>query len=154
MRTPAEAAQLAVIASTARRLMDKHGLHDWSFGFDRAVRRIGGCWWQRRRITLSEALVLQTNADVIVNTILHEIAHALVGAEHVHDEVWKKQALAIGCDGERCYDGTQVTPILGQWRAVCPGCSTVFHKHRQPKRQRHCRKCGSVHGRLVFRRPE
>lgn len=38
---------------------------------------------------------------VIKNVILHEIAHALVGVDEGHSEVWKQRAIEIGCDGKR-----------------------------------------------------
>ena len=43
------------------------------------------------------------------NTLLHEIAHALAGHEHNHDEVWKATARSIGCDGCRCGHWQQTT---------------------------------------------
>lgn len=45
------------------------------------------------------------NGNVIENTILHEIAHAIVGASHHHDKVWKDCAQRIGCDGSRLATG-------------------------------------------------
>lgn len=38
----------------------------------------------------------------IKNTILHEIAHALVGHKEGHNKVWKDKAIEIGCTGDRC----------------------------------------------------
>ena len=39
----------------------------------------------------------------IKNTILHEIAHALVGSQHGHSQIWRKKAREIGCDASRCH---------------------------------------------------
>ena len=45
------------------------------------------------------------NGNVIENTVLHEIAHAIVGAEHHHDRVWRDCAQRIGCTGDRLATG-------------------------------------------------
>ena len=39
----------------------------------------------------------------IEDTLLHEIAHALVGRRHHHDAVWRAKAREIGCTGQRCH---------------------------------------------------
>jgi hypothetical protein len=38
-----------------------------------------------------------------------EMAHALVGKAHGHDQVWRAQAVALGCAEHRCHD-VQFTP--------------------------------------------
>lgn len=40
--------------------------------------------------------------SLIRDTILHEIAHALVGPNHCHDLVWKAKCLEIGATPRRC----------------------------------------------------
>ena len=112
----------------ARRLMDKHGLSHWEFRFDNAKRRAGCCWHVLKRISLSRNLIRIRSDDNIKNTILHEIAHALVGPGHGHDEVWRRKAIEIGCDGKRCYTDAKLD---GRWVAVCTHGKTFF-KHKRP----------------------
>jgi hypothetical protein len=33
----------------------------------------------------------------VKNSILHELAHVLVGKGHGHDEIWFRKALDLGC---------------------------------------------------------
>ena len=76
-------------------LMREHGLAQmgWTFGWDRARRRLGACHHDKRLISLLVPLTIHDTDDARVrNTILHEIAHALVGAEHGHDYVWRCKA--------------------------------------------------------------
>jgi SWI/SNF-related matrix-associated actin-dependent regulator 1 of chromatin subfamily A len=40
-----------------------------------------------------------TEEQQFKDTILHEIAHAIVGPHHGHDEVWRGKAVEIGCTG-------------------------------------------------------
>lgn len=45
--------------------------------------------------------------DKIKDTVLHEIAHAIVGNNHYHDKVWKDCAQRIGSTGSRLATGIQ-----------------------------------------------
>lgn len=141
----------------ARKLMNEHGLGHWSFRFDaRAVKRLGACRHGERTISLSEKLVRLADEATVRNTILHEIAHALVGPGHGHNAVWRRKATAIGCDGERYHklDTNQLAP----WRAVCPSCAKPFHRHRLAANVRdnsacpHCRHLPTEARRLVWQR--
>jgi len=128
----------------AESLMQRHGLNDWSFHFDRAKRRFGSCNSRTRTITLSAELVRLNDAKRVKNTILHEIAHALVGSGHGHDHVWRAKALEIGCDGNRCYSPENTKIVQGKYVATCPKCGQMHHKHRKPKRVVSCGVCTNV----------
>lgn len=146
----------------ARALMAEHGLRDWSLVFDRAKRRAGICRYDRREIGLSAPLTaLHPEADVR-DTVLHEIAHALVGARHGHDAVWRATARRIGCSGERCVS-RDAPELDGAWVGTCPAGHTVS-RHRRPDRPAACRRCGPTfdlahllewthHGRVVAMSP-
>ena len=122
-------------------LMKQHGLEFWHFEFDRAKKRFGSCQFRYRLITLSKPLVLINDIDVVKNTILHEIAHALVNPKYLHNWVWRQKAIEIGCDGNRCHDSNKVNPVIGKLVAECPNCRHIYYKHRTPKGERACCKC-------------
>lgn len=105
-------------------LMEKHGLFDegWFFEFDRAQRRFGCCHHRTKTITISKPLVKLNEEHHVKDTILHEIAHALVGSRNGHNRIWKNKAFEIGADPTRCYDSTVVQP-KAKWLGTCPGCS-------------------------------
>lgn len=86
----------------ARMLMAAHGLTGWHFEWDNAARRFGRCTYSTKTISMSRQLTQQRSVEAVRNTMLHEIAHALVGAGHGHNEVWRRKAIEIGCDGKRC----------------------------------------------------
>jgi predicted SprT family Zn-dependent metalloprotease len=136
-------------------LMARHGLRGWEFGFNRRKRQLGICYDPHRglpgRIELSIYFVEKNPDEEIRDTILHEIAHALVGTHHGHDEVWQAKCLEIGATPKRC--GKAVMP-LGPWRAACPGCRARFHRHRRPKPLRgfFCSSCGPRDGGLLWRK--
>ncbi|WP_134741295.1 SprT-like domain-containing protein [Nocardioides sp. 503] len=131
--------QLAEAARLGRTLLDEHGLHDWELVFDRAKRRAGICRESERTIGLSAPLT-QVHGDADVrDTILHEIAHALVGARHGHDWVWKATARRIGCSGERLISAD--TPgVDGAWVGVCSAGHRAT-RHRRPTRPMACATC-------------
>ena len=116
----------------AVKLMDKHGLLEkgWHFEFDNAKRRFGVCNYRYKRIGLSKHITELNNVDRVKNTILHEIAHALVGKKHGHDWVWRAKAIEIGCDGERCYKSREVETPKSKYEAVCVGCGHVHKRHK------------------------
>ena len=47
------------------------------------------------------------NGNKIQDTVLHEIAHAIVGNNHYHDRVWRDCAQRIGCTGSRLATGIE-----------------------------------------------
>lgn len=125
-------------------LMKQHGLDTWRFEFDRAKRRFGCCNHTYRRISLSADLVRINEVEKVRDTILHEIAHALVGHKHGHNAVWQRKAIEIGCNGERCYSSEDTEIVAGKYIATCPKCNHVHTKHRRPKKVSSCGKCVRV----------
>ncbi|ANS79082.1 Phage-related protein [Serinicoccus hydrothermalis] len=123
----------------ARRLMGEHGLRDWAFGFDRAKVRAGACHWQDRRITLSRQITAAHEVAQVRETLLHEIAHALVGPAHGHDAVWRARARQIGSTGDRCYVA-DVPVVAGRWQGRC-SAGHVVQRHRRPTRVLVCTRC-------------
>ena len=97
--------ELRGVQLLAKLLLNEHELFDkgWRFSFDRAKRRAGSCKFSNKEITLAKAYAEQEDFKEIKNAILHEIAHALVGPKHGHNEIWRQKALEIGCDAERCH---------------------------------------------------
>src|SRR4051794_36578616 len=86
----------------AESLIARHGLSGWRVEFDTAKRRAGICRYAERVIGLSAPLTRLHDEAEVRDTVLHEVAHALVGARHGHDSVWRHTARRIGCSGLRC----------------------------------------------------
>lgn len=123
----------------ARALLDEHGLRDWSVGLDRAKTRAGATHFRQHRITISGPLTRLHDEDLVRDTILHEIAHALVGPQHGHDRVWKAKAREIGASDSRCFSSeaaTELAPFIG----TCPAGHEV-RRHKRPTRLLSCPKC-------------
>lgn len=117
----------------------------WKFAFDRAKTRYGCCKYSKKTITLSKVLVPHMEEKDVIDTILHEIAHAIVGAEHGHDEVWRAKAIEIGCNGMRCGNKVDKEKMGYKYVGTCPNGHKTY-RHRLSKRVREsssCAKCES-----------
>lgn len=131
---------------TATTLMDKHNLlaSGWKFEFDNAKRRFGLCHFGTKTISLSKHLVKLNGIESVQNTILHEIAHALVGVKHGHDAVWRAKAIEIGCDGKCCYSREEVARPERKYIGTCPNGHTS-ERHRMTKKKTSCGRCSRVY---------
>jgi predicted SprT family Zn-dependent metalloprotease len=85
-------------------LLKKNGLYNqgWRYKFVNSTTATGMTFHGEEKIGLSKNFIHseKTTKEEIVNVILHEIAHAIVGAQEKHNEVWLSKALEIGCDGK------------------------------------------------------
>jgi predicted SprT family Zn-dependent metalloprotease len=59
--------------------MELHNLKDWTFNFHGRKSQLGTCSYKSKTIYLSRLWVETLDEKEILDTILHEIAHALVG---------------------------------------------------------------------------
>jgi len=134
----------------ATRLIRENGLIDWDFRLNRNKRRLGACKQYLKRIELSEHYVQRNEIAHVTDTVLHEIAHALVGCEHGHDAIWKAMCMHLGCKPKACE--AEVDMPSGDWNAQCPSCRQEFSRHRKPLSVRgmYCIPCGPELGRLTF----
>lgn len=141
--------QFAEVRSLATELMAAHGLADWEFGFDGAKRRLGACWLQRRRITLSRHFVRLNGPEIVRDVILHEIAHALTPGDG-HGRLFKRKARELGCSGASCVPGSQVVAPPPRFILECPHCGRTFPRYRRPTTKLACGMCLRTAGRRVL----
>ena len=120
----------------------------WTYGFDLAPSRAGVCRYAEQRIDLSVSYCLAATRAEIEDTILHEIAHAIVGPQHNHDKVWKAKAREIGCIGERCH---RVQHSVPKWVGEC-GCGQQWFRQTLQRRMMFNRACAKCRGEIRWRR--
>ena len=111
----------------ARAELKKYELSGWTITLDSARRRCGFCRYSRKAISLGREYVRLNEEPDVWDTILHEIAHALVGPFHHHDEVWLAKAREIGCSGTRLADAKVKLPEY-RYIGTCPTCKMEFHR--------------------------
>ncbi|GMA33306.1 SprT-like domain-containing protein [Litorihabitans aurantiacus] len=127
-----EARRLAVT------LLHHHRLEGWRVEFSRAKTRSGQCRHERRALVLSAPLVAVMSEHEVTETVLHEIAHALVGPEHGHDGVWRATAQRIGATGRVSLHTSAAAPH--DWAGTCPR-GHVAQRHRRPAHPMSCGDC-------------
>lgn len=118
-------------------LFHQYGLSDWRLVLDNARRRAGQCDYQNKTISLSRHYVRYAERDHIEDTLLHEIAHALVGPHHGHDIIWRQKAREIGCTATRCHT---LNFSEAKWIMKCPNGCFAVERHRR-KSNLVCMKC-------------
>ena len=69
----------------------------------------------------------------IRDTLLHEIARAIVGPGHAHDAVWRTAARRIGCTAKRC---STVPHSLKRWNRGVPAVPGPVFRHHLTARVR------------------
>jgi predicted SprT family Zn-dependent metalloprotease len=126
---------------------------NWLFKYDNAKCRFGGCNAGLLEISLSKPLCL-ANFDEhymkIVNTIKHEIAHALVYERYeksgynrckAHGREWVEMCKVVGIEPVRCYDSSKVNNVEGKYHYRCPACDYEVYHFRLHKRVNSCGSC-------------
>ena len=74
--------------------------NSWNFQFDNKKRAMGTCSERTNTIFLSRTYTLGRSRVEVLNTILHEIAHALAGCRNGHNSVWKAACIRVGARPE------------------------------------------------------
>lgn len=117
----------------------------WRFEFNNRKSAFGLCWSRYKKIYLSKYLIDNSNADIDfwVDTILHEIAHAIdfaVRGTSNHDYRWKRIAVVVGAKPERC-GNAKVDPKSSKYTLVCDNCGNKQPSHKIKKIASACGKC-------------
>jgi predicted SprT family Zn-dependent metalloprotease len=144
--------------------MDTHGLRAWTLKMVRSKSYAGMC--KTGRWDLNPELswgIIELSIDYMevfdhehaLNTILHEIAHALDEPRYKtiktrygkreraihHDEVWRAIAKRIGCNGDRCVSH-DAPKIKERYRGLCPNGHETYRSRMTHQGQRSsCPRC-------------
>ena len=114
----------------------------WRFGWNKRRLSAGLCSYKKKIIYLSTLFTIDgTRADVL-DTILHEIAHALSPGQK-HNSVWKRKAIELGAIPKPCFTSEtkyKDVRISYAFKAVCIN-GHIHYMHRRPKTVKSCGKC-------------
>jgi predicted SprT family Zn-dependent metalloprotease len=122
--------------------LDKWGLYDWRVGIISTKRRLGSCDINNRCINISSNHIKYSDDDAIIDTILHEIAHALHYMHYVntnrkdefnsyvlknggwyrkvkfHGLEWKRFARKVGANPSSKTPADELRETIYKWRVV------------------------------------
>ena len=114
---------------------------------DKTKTALGRCNFSEKWVSLSIPF-LEANLNkpkILVNTMLHEIAHALAYELYncdSHGSVWKNLFLRLGGNGERCVNVRDINAIKSKYFLICTSCNYKKSVHRRLRLERSCRQCG------------
>ena len=143
-----------MVCLIGNQILEAQGLTDWSCVVDNrpSVRR-GQCRYGEREIGISGGFIETTPGLLILDTVLHEVAHALNRGDG-HGDQWRATFRSLGGSGRRTDPEKSFTTSV--WEALCNDCGATHGWQRKPKYAAfgyRCRKCG---GHMAVRdtRPE
>ncbi len=120
------------LVAIARRELAAQGLHGWTFVLARTKRRLGACKYRLQQIEVAEAYARLSPRESVLDTLRHEIAHALAGPGAGHGPAWQRIAARLGATPRACDTSTETVTLPGDWQAVCPACGRTLHLYRRP----------------------
>lgn len=137
-----------------REELDKHNLIDWHIRFNNTVERrhsyLGLCSYKDKCIILNSYHIEIHPEPEVLNTIRHEIAHALTPGCG-HNEVWSDKAKEIGCTNTAPCSHLSFSPEIID--AIRSGATVevsyeteIIHKpkYQITRLQDKCDECGKV----------
>ncbi len=135
-----------------RQLMRDNNLEQWEFKFDLAKKRLGGCHHGKMLISLSKSFVELNEESVVKNTMLHELAHAIIPSYHGHDKVWERKFIELGGKMRTHADYRKIIKPLPKWKVSCDSCPRNSEAHRR-NRNLICGGCyrRGHHGNLIWK---
>jgi hypothetical protein len=125
-------------------VLNENGLTDWVAVSNRRKRAFGVCDYSLKRVELSSILTPNCTDESTIETIYHEVAHALCPG-HNHDKLWKKVCIGLGGNGERCggdenyiNGDKQFLVEMTKYTRICPVCGNKTPASRRPKINSSC----------------
>lgn len=145
--------ELAKFYTIVANKFQEHGLHNagWRFRVNTRKSALGVCHYLTKTIELQRFHILNDSEESVVDTLLHEIAHALTpGAKH--SWTFKQKAYSIGCKSATCKSSNElVARPLGRYAFPCLKCGHKHSWNRRPKHSHYICKKNNCGGRIQVR---
>ena len=114
-------------------MLVKHNLTDWKFIWNNrtTTKTFGICKYRLKEIHLNKKFALVEKTQEVIDTIIHEIAHALTKGDG-HGERWRAKCRELGCKDEQFANTDKETlNKLARYRGVCPTCGHEIFTSRK-----------------------
>ena len=144
------------VADTVSDYLRRYNLTGWQFKLTSGRRVLGNCNYGKMTIGISRYHIEHGTRREILDTIRHEIAHAIVGPGHGHGYVWQVKAQELGAIPKPSKAVIKLPPQ--EWELVCGCCRRVIdRRHRRMNAgklsSRYHISCGKTSkGKLFFRK--
>jgi predicted SprT family Zn-dependent metalloprotease len=120
------------ILDLANATIAEYGLYGWKAELDNGKKRAGACHYSRRVLSFSQHILPNASDEDVLETIRHEVAHAIVGHSAGHGPAFKRQLIEMGGTGRRTH--SMATPEL-RWKATCPTHGAIGTRRTRPQGQ-------------------
>lgn len=118
------------ILELANKYRQMHGLRDWTMVVNNRLRTTAGqCRTNRRLIELSGHVMREWDTADVIDTILHEIAHALTPKDRGHGAEWQAKCVEIGAKPDRTY--SKDLPVSKRFEGKCSQCDFTVERARR-----------------------
>ena len=120
----------------AKEIIAEH-LTGWGFVWDNRKRALGSCQYDTKSIRMSKAFVNGgLSVAEVKDTVLHEVAHALVGPGNGHNAVWKAKAQEIGAKSNATAKDLNLSyaDLGAKWVLVDLEGNVYKHWFRKPRK--------------------
>jgi predicted SprT family Zn-dependent metalloprotease len=128
--------------------MLQHGLTQkcWKFEWTKK-KHLGVCDYTNRVIRVNREYAEMNSEEVVYDTVLHEIAHALDTSRSGHGYEWRRIARSIGARAECKKSPFEVKLPTLKYTLTCSGCGVVYNFTKLTVKMKigHCGIC-SKHG--------
>lgn len=120
------------------------GIVGWTLDLDSSKSHLGLTSYGEKKVYISVHFLKGATCGEkeIRNTVLHELAHVLVGpVKRPHGKEWKRMALKIGCDGKTC---SHMDRPDAKYLMYCTnGCQKISMYRKSKNAEKYnCGKCG------------
>src|SRR5262249_54133088 len=82
---------------------------------------------------ISEYYARHSPEESVLDTLRHEMAHAIAGPAAKHGPRWKAVAIRLGATPRSCESSGRAVVEPGDWQATCSACQKTVHLYRRPR---------------------
>jgi predicted SprT family Zn-dependent metalloprotease len=120
------------LVQLADAMLTEHGLtaSGWSFAWNRRAGALGVCKYKTRTVELSRPFFDANDDDTALDTLAHEVAHALAGPHAGHGSEWRRWAVKLGATPQATTREAVRPPETIVWTGTCPVCSHTWSRAR------------------------
>lgn len=124
------------------KLLTQEGLEGWRVRFNpRLTRALGRCIASTKTIEYQPRYMEQNTMENVLQTIRHEVAHAVAGARNGHNAIWAAHARRLGVTNPSATaEGVTLTK---RFTGTCPTCKRTIERDR--RKDISCGKCSRVY---------
>lgn len=119
------------------KLMKDNGLGKWTVKLNSKRTSLAETFHSEKTIYFSKPFIMVADKSQVVGVTLHEVAHALVGAGHGHDKVFREKCVEISPNSDYAEHATSIQ--LKKYILTCPKCGQSGSNNKNE--DRYCGKC-------------